>query len=99
MHEKGVRETIDDEAWGYKVSGKREDKLVLKFDEHEKFSIKKLSKLLGDLPSHGVDETLMWAWKFKVPLKVQYFLWFAYLGRIPIKKFLVSKGLNLGKNK
>lgn len=74
---------------------KNEDKLILKFDDHGTFSVKKLTSLLGNSPDNHNDDNLGWIRKLKIPPKVQCFIWLAYLGRIPTKEFLVSRGASL----
>ncbi|MBA0870978.1 hypothetical protein Goshw_019638, partial [Gossypium schwendimanii] len=62
---------------------------------NEEFSVRKCSKLLildgGEDSKFAFDKI----WKLKVPPRVRSFRWMLAIDRIPTKKFLVKRGVNL----
>ncbi|GMJ01097.1 hypothetical protein like AT4G29090 [Hibiscus trionum] len=73
----------------------RQDMLIWRADAHGIFSVKALSKLL--LMDKFGDDDLgdCFAWNVLVPPKVQAFLWFIWLRRLPTADFLRHRGLSL----
>lgn len=70
-----------------------EDSLILVNDNKREFTVKKLTSLLINDGGDDINFAFEKIWNIKAPLRVQNFLWFLAIGRIPIKDFLAKRGM------
>lgn len=82
-----------------KLLPKKEDSLKWLHDNKSEFFVKRMSKLLIEYEEQVLNFDFDKILKLKVSLRVKSFLWMMVIGRIPMKEFLIRRGVQFHQMK